>query len=189
MTAVERAASAREIPSSSITSHTVDGARACGLLGFRRWLNGRPVGGGVHGARMDDWPFLGRQAVRDGLLTNYALSRQYRAIYRNVYLPNDAELTAAGRARAAWRGAAVKRRWLGSRPLRYWGPSGWTATRRPSSSDLTGTVHLASWRIRGRCRPGRFVSFAECEPPPRPEPHSTSVERGRAGMPFPSWMH
>lgn len=51
---------------------------------------------------MDEWPFLGRQAVRDGLLTNYALSRQYRAIYRNVYLPNDAELTAAGRARAAW---------------------------------------------------------------------------------------
>lgn len=51
---------------------------------------------------MDDWPFLGRQAVRDGLLTNYALSRQYRAVYRNVYVPNDAVMTATDRARAAW---------------------------------------------------------------------------------------
>jgi very-short-patch-repair endonuclease len=51
---------------------------------------------------MDDWPFLGRQAVRDGLLTNYALSRQYRAIYRNVYVPNDTVMTASDRARAAW---------------------------------------------------------------------------------------
>jgi very-short-patch-repair endonuclease len=51
---------------------------------------------------MDDWPFLGRQAVRDGLLTNYALSRQYRAIYRNVYLPNYTVMTASDRARAAW---------------------------------------------------------------------------------------
>ena len=51
---------------------------------------------------MEDWPFLGRQAVRDGLLTSYALSRQYRAIHRNVYVPNDAVMTATDRARAAW---------------------------------------------------------------------------------------
>lgn len=51
---------------------------------------------------MDDEPFLGRQAVRDGLLTTYELAQRYRAVYRNVYVPADAELTAHARARAAW---------------------------------------------------------------------------------------
>lgn len=51
---------------------------------------------------MDDQPFLGRQAVRDGLLTKYELSQRYRAVYRNVYVPATAELTARDRASAAW---------------------------------------------------------------------------------------
>ena len=51
---------------------------------------------------MDDRPFLGRQAVRGGRLTTYQLRTRYRAVYRNVYVPNDATLTAASRARAAW---------------------------------------------------------------------------------------
>ena len=55
---------------------------------------------------MDDRPFLGRQAVRGGRLTTYQLRTRYRAVYRNVYVPNDATLTAASRARAAslWAG-------------------------------------------------------------------------------------
>lgn len=51
---------------------------------------------------MDEGPFLGRQAVRGGRLTTYQLRTRYRAVYRNVYVPNDATLTAASRARAAW---------------------------------------------------------------------------------------
>ena len=51
---------------------------------------------------MDDRPFLGRQAVRGGRLTTYQLRTRYRAVYRNVYVPNDATLTASSRARAAW---------------------------------------------------------------------------------------
>lgn len=51
---------------------------------------------------MDDAPFLGRRAVRDGELTAYSLRTRHRAIYRDVYVPNDVEVTAIVRARAAW---------------------------------------------------------------------------------------
>jgi hypothetical protein len=51
---------------------------------------------------MGDQPFRGRQAVRDGHLTNYRLRTRYRALYRDVYVSNDVVVTAAVRARAAW---------------------------------------------------------------------------------------
>src|SRR5262245_15041806 len=47
-------------------------------------------------------PFLGREAVQRGALTAYQLRRGYTAVYRNVYVPNQTELTAADRAKAAW---------------------------------------------------------------------------------------
>lgn len=50
----------------------------------------------------DDWPILGRQAVRAGQLSTYRLRKNYRAVYRNVYLRNGLQLTALTRARAAW---------------------------------------------------------------------------------------
>lgn len=50
----------------------------------------------------DDWPFLGRQAVRRGELSAWQLQRDYRPVYRNVYLSKQSTLTALTRARAAW---------------------------------------------------------------------------------------
>lgn len=50
----------------------------------------------------DEWPILGRQAVREGRISAYRLRTTHRAVYRNVYLPKDAALTALTRARAAW---------------------------------------------------------------------------------------
>lgn len=50
----------------------------------------------------DEWPFLGRQAVRRGEISKYQLQRQYRPIYRNVYVAKNTTLTALTRARAAW---------------------------------------------------------------------------------------
>lgn len=47
-------------------------------------------------------PFIGSAAVRRGDITRNALARHHRAIYRDVYLPRDVELTALLRARAAW---------------------------------------------------------------------------------------
>jgi hypothetical protein len=47
-------------------------------------------------------PFLGSAAVRRGDLTRRGLARHHRAIYRDVYLARDVELTARLRARAAW---------------------------------------------------------------------------------------
>jgi very-short-patch-repair endonuclease len=50
----------------------------------------------------DEWPFLGRQAVRRGEILAWQLRRDYRPVYRNVYLSKQATLTALNRARAAW---------------------------------------------------------------------------------------
>jgi hypothetical protein len=50
----------------------------------------------------DDWPFFGRQAVRRGEISAWQLQRDYRAVYRNVYLSKRATPTALTRARAAW---------------------------------------------------------------------------------------
>jgi Protein of unknown function (DUF559) len=50
----------------------------------------------------DEWPFLGRQAVRRGQLSAYQLRKQFRPVYRNVYMSKHATLTALTRARAAW---------------------------------------------------------------------------------------
>jgi Protein of unknown function (DUF559) len=50
----------------------------------------------------DDWPFLGQSAVRRGDLSARQLQKDYRAVYRNVYVPKRASLTALTRARAAW---------------------------------------------------------------------------------------
>lgn len=52
--------------------------------------------------RSDEWPILGRQAVREGRISAYRLRTTHRAVYRNVYLPKGAALTALTRARAAW---------------------------------------------------------------------------------------
>jgi hypothetical protein len=50
----------------------------------------------------DDWPVLGQQAVRRGEISAWRLQRDYRPIYRNVYVSRQASLTALTRARAAW---------------------------------------------------------------------------------------
>ena len=47
-------------------------------------------------------PFIGTEAVASGLVSRRGLKNDYEAIYRNVYLPRTAELTAVTRARAAW---------------------------------------------------------------------------------------
>lgn len=47
-------------------------------------------------------PFIGSAAVRCGEFTRRGLARECRAIYRDVYLRRDVELTAAIKARAAW---------------------------------------------------------------------------------------
>lgn len=47
-------------------------------------------------------PFLGSEALRDGLLTAHELATKYRAVYRNVYLANEVKLTPLLRAQAAW---------------------------------------------------------------------------------------
>lgn len=51
---------------------------------------------------MDDQPFLGTHALRDGRVTDYQLRTRYRAVFRNVYLADDLPLTPLRRAQAAW---------------------------------------------------------------------------------------
>lgn len=47
-------------------------------------------------------PFIGSRAVRRGALTRRTLARDYRPIFRDVYLARDVELTARLRAQAGW---------------------------------------------------------------------------------------
>lgn len=47
-------------------------------------------------------PFIGSAAVRSGQLTRHHLARDYVALYRDVYIPRDLEVTALVRAQAAW---------------------------------------------------------------------------------------
>ncbi|SNS44602.1 DUF559 domain-containing protein [Rhodococcoides kyotonense] len=59
---------------------------------------------------MDNSPFVGSDAVKDGILTRSELRRDHTRIYRDVYLPRECTLDALTRARAAWmfsRGHAV----------------------------------------------------------------------------------
>src|SRR5271163_2196017 len=51
---------------------------------------------------MDDIPFLGSHALERGAVTRGQLRTRYRAVFRDVYIGRDAELTAAAKARAAW---------------------------------------------------------------------------------------
>jgi very-short-patch-repair endonuclease len=51
---------------------------------------------------MDEIPFLGSQALTHGVVTRSELRTRYRAVFRDVYVPKDAELTARAKARAAW---------------------------------------------------------------------------------------
>ncbi|WP_204080362.1 DUF559 domain-containing protein [Mycobacterium riyadhense] len=47
-------------------------------------------------------PFVGSQAFNRGAVTRNELRTRYRAVFRDVYIRRDAELTAAVKARAAW---------------------------------------------------------------------------------------
>ncbi|ATA29723.1 hypothetical protein MLM_3873 [Mycobacterium lepraemurium] len=47
-------------------------------------------------------PLLGSDALHRGVVTRSQLRTRYRKVFRDVYIAKDAELTAAGKARAAW---------------------------------------------------------------------------------------
>ncbi|SOX51991.1 DUF559 domain-containing protein [Mycobacterium ahvazicum] len=51
---------------------------------------------------MEDIPFRGSEALGAGAITRSQLRSRYRAVFRDVYIGRDAELTAATKARAAW---------------------------------------------------------------------------------------
>jgi very-short-patch-repair endonuclease len=51
---------------------------------------------------MEARPFVGSQALKRGALTRRELRTRYRAVFRDVYIGEDAQLTAASKAHAAW---------------------------------------------------------------------------------------
>ena len=50
----------------------------------------------------DDRPFIGSEAVANGLLKKHQLRADFRAVYPDVYLPREVAPTIRHRARAAW---------------------------------------------------------------------------------------
>jgi hypothetical protein len=51
---------------------------------------------------VDASPFVGSHALKRGAVTRSELRTRYRAVFRDVYIHKNAELTAAVKARAAW---------------------------------------------------------------------------------------
>ncbi|CAN5339323.1 hypothetical protein BH09ACT7_BH09ACT7_06090 [soil metagenome] len=49
-----------------------------------------------------DQPFVGSAAIAAGQLTRHALRSRFVAVHKDIYLANDAEVTAALRAKACW---------------------------------------------------------------------------------------
>lgn len=49
-----------------------------------------------------DWPFLGSEAIADGVVTKRTLHSRYDMIHRDVYIPKGQQLTPVNRAVAAW---------------------------------------------------------------------------------------
>ncbi|AQT78945.1 hypothetical protein B1R94_06205 [Mycolicibacterium litorale] len=49
-----------------------------------------------------DGPFIGSEAIRDGLVRKHQLRSHYTAVFPDVYVPEGQVLTLAGRAKAAW---------------------------------------------------------------------------------------
>src|ERR1700733_10679878 len=88
----------------------------------------------------DDWPFLGRRAVRRGEISAWQLQRDYLPIYRNVYLSTQATLTALTRARAAW----------------LWAGGDATLTGL-SAAAVLGTKWLGAGEPAELCRPNRHA--------------------------------
>src|SRR5271163_151176 len=70
--------------------------------GSRRGVTlARAVGGFRHASAMTD-PFLGSEALAERTLSRYELRSRYVALYQDVYVPMDAELTPVLRAKASW---------------------------------------------------------------------------------------
>lgn len=94
-------------------------------------------------------PFLGSVAVRDGRLTRRTLARHHVAVYRDVYLRNDVELTARVRAEAAW--LATGATLCGPSAAAVWGTNWLDATApaeiiRPDRHCAAGIL-AHSWRL------------------------------------------
>jgi hypothetical protein len=51
---------------------------------------------------MLEGPFVGSEAIENGLLRKHELRSRYRAVFPDVYVPRDSELTLRHRARAGW---------------------------------------------------------------------------------------
>lgn len=88
----------------------------------------------------DEWPILGRQAVRLGELSSWKLQRDYRPVYRNVYVSRQVTLTALTRARAAW----------------LWSGGDATLTGL-SAAAVLGTKWLNAGEPAELCRPNRHA--------------------------------
>jgi very-short-patch-repair endonuclease len=48
------------------------------------------------------WPFVGTEALANGIVTGYQLRTRYDAVFRNVYVPTGQPLTPVEKAVAAW---------------------------------------------------------------------------------------
>lgn len=75
-------------------------------------------------------PFLGSEAVRSGMLRPHQLRSRFRAVYPDVYVRRDQQLTLRHRAVAAWR-CSRRRGVLAGLTAAAWHGSKWVDERLP----------------------------------------------------------
>lgn len=79
-------------------------------------------------------PFTGSDAVAAGTLTTHALRTRYCAVYPNIYLDRNIDLTAQNRAHAAWL---------------------WSKQRAVVAGNSAAALHRAKWV--DACRPAELI--------------------------------
>ena len=91
------------------------------------------VGALCHGLIMGgiDGPFLGTEALADGLVTRRGLKSGFRPVYRNAYMPKNQLLTPVSRAKAAWLWAG-RRATLGGLSAAAMHGSKWIDAKEPA---------------------------------------------------------
>ena len=95
------------------------------------------------------YPFVGTEALAAGYVTRRALRSQFRPVYRNVFVPNDYELTATSRAVAAslWSGRTATVAGLSAAALygtRWIDPTHPAELYRRNGKPVDGTVSIAT---------------------------------------------
>jgi len=125
-------------------------------------------------------PFIGSAAVRRGSVTRRGLARDNTAVYRDVYIPREVELTARIRAQAAW--LATGATLCGMSAAALYGTK-WLDPRLPAEVSRANRRAPAGLVVRSwRLDPDELCRIGDI---PSTSPARTAFDLGRT---YPAWQ-